>query len=99
MRTALRVMLLLLFAGCRAAFAQDSGGAGGALDREITIVGRDQAAIPIPHPWKQEQVSVPSLDVESPDPHNVPAIPPPTAEWSAPPAELLIVDPPPDTRS
>jgi hypothetical protein len=92
-------MLLLLFAGCRAAFAQDSGGPDGVLDREITIVGRDQAAIPIPQPWKQEQVSVPNLDVELPDPPDVPAIQPPRGEWSAPGAELMIADPPPDKRS
>jgi hypothetical protein len=92
-------MLLLLFAACRAAFAQDSGGADGALDREITIVGRDQAAIPIPQPWKQEQVSVPSLSIDPTDPPNVPAIRPPVGEWSAPRAEPTIMAPPPDTRS
>jgi hypothetical protein len=89
----------LLFAGCRAAFAQDSGSPDRSLDREITIVGRDQAAIPIPQPWKQEQVSVPSLDVEAADPHNVPAIQPPTGDWSAPRADLLLIEPPPDTHS
>jgi hypothetical protein len=92
-------MLLLLFTGCRVAFAQDSGSTDSALNREITIVGRDQAAIPIPQPWKQEQVSVPSLDVEPPDPPEVPAIQPPKGDWAAPRAELLIVEPPPDKSS
>jgi hypothetical protein len=99
MRTVSRVMILLLFSGCRALFAQDGGSPDGALDREITIIGRDQASIPIPPPWRQEQVSVPSHDVEPQDPYAVPAVPPPRAEWSAPQPDLELIDPPPDKGS
>ena len=99
-------MLLLLFAGCRAAFApgaglyadQDSRGAGigetrpagSALDRQVTVVGRDQAAIPIPRPLQQEQVSVPTIDMDPPACQEVPVVAPPAAGWSEPRAEVLI---------
>jgi hypothetical protein len=100
-------MLLLLFAACRAVFAQDGGGAidatrgpsAGTLDGQVTIVGRDQAAIPIPRPSQQELVSVPTLDVEPPLSLEVPAVAPPAAAWSAPRAEVLVQPLPTDGHS
>jgi hypothetical protein len=100
MRKARCVMLMLLSTACSFAFSQAApGGGADSLDREITVIGRDETALPIPLPWKQENVSLPSLDVEQPSPPRLPAIMPPAGEWSAPTAELKTIDPLSDKMS
>ena len=99
MRKARCVMLMLLSTACSSVFAQAAGGGADSLDREITVIGRDETALPIPLPWKQENISLPSLDVDQPPPPSLPAITPPAGEWSAPTAELQTIDPPSTTMS
>ena len=55
--------------------AQDT--AGGTMDSEVTIMGKDETSIPVPPPWKPSEVVVPQPDMTPPDPMTLPPIPPP----------------------
>jgi hypothetical protein len=85
MRTAPCVMIALLFFqwGVVSAQTADSAG-GGTLDSDVTIVGRDETAIPVPPPWHQQEVAVPEPDMTPPDPMTLPPIPPPVGADTSP---------------
>jgi hypothetical protein len=95
MRTVRYVILAILLSVCGTAFAQeDAGTTSDSLDREITVVGRDETALPIPAPWTQEDIALPELDPERPTQPTLPAIPPPSGDWLEPSSDLHPLDPP-----
>ena len=95
MRTAHRVMIvLLLAAACQPACAQDAGGgAVDSLDRDITVVGGDETAVAVPQPWKEDEISLPDMDPAPLRAPLVPAILPPAGDWPVPGNRPGNVDP------
>ena len=95
MRTAQRVMIVLLLAAAsQRALAQDAGGGGGdSLDRDITVVGRDETAVAVPQPWNEDGISVPELDPVPLRAPLVPAVLPPAGDWPVPGYNPWNVDP------
>jgi hypothetical protein len=75
--------LLILFCAGGASFAQGVSGSPGSVDMEITIVGRDDAVITIPPPWKPGCTDVPDVVAQDPLPLFLPPIPPPAVDWPA----------------
>jgi hypothetical protein len=76
--------ILSLAAWCLAAAPLADGQSTGPLDAEVTIVGRDQTAIPVPPP-----AGPPLFDLPEPDPRPLPSkrvapIPPPSGPWTNP---------------
>jgi hypothetical protein len=76
MRTACCVTLLFLVSMSGAGFAQDKS-TDGSLDRDVTIVGRDQAAFPVPPPEAPQEAALPDMGAEQPITPIVPPIQPP----------------------
>ena len=94
MRTAHRVMIVLLLAVCQPALAQDAGSvAFETLDRDITVVGRDETAVAIPQPWKEDEISLPDTDPAPLRAPLVPAILPPAGDWPVPGHSPGNIDP------
>ena len=85
------IALLLLPGGYLLAQSTDNAGSG-ALDSDVTIVGKDETAIPVPPPRRQQEVTVPEPDMKPPDPVALPAIPPPSDVFSIPWDDLAVVD-------
>ncbi len=65
----------------------------GSVDREITVKGRDDTALPVPAPAALENVSVPDLDVRRPEVPSLPPIAPPAGVQAAPLPEWRVRDP------
>jgi len=59
-----------------AGFAQDKS-TDGSLDRDVTVVGRDQAALPVPAPGAPQEAALPDVGPEQPVTPIVPPIQPP----------------------
>jgi hypothetical protein len=76
MRTACCVTLLCLVWINATGFAQDKS-TDGSLDRDVTIVGRDQAALPVPPPEAPREVTLPDPGPEQPSAPIVPPVQPP----------------------
>jgi hypothetical protein len=65
--------------------------ARGPLDSDVTIVGKDETAIPVPPPPRTHEVAIPEPDLTAPDPLALPDIPPPddfSIQWD----DLPVVD-------
>ena len=81
MRTVLRVMLsLALFLSCLHAPAQETATPArdlGSVDTDVTIVGRDDTAIPLPSPPPPPDLALPDLDLTPLPFMALPAIAPP----------------------
>ena len=76
MRTACCVTLLFLVSMCGAGFAQEKT-TDGSLDRDVTVVGRDEAALPVPPPKALQEIVLPAVDPEQPSAPIVPPVQPP----------------------
>jgi hypothetical protein len=85
------IAFLLLPAGRILAQAADST-VSGSLDSDVTIVGRDETAIPVPPLRSQREVTIPEPDMTPPDPQSLPPIPPPSDPPSTPKDDLPVVD-------
>ena len=86
-------MLLFLLFALGAAGQEMSASAPDGLDRDITVVGRDDAELQIPLPWTQRDVPLPEIDLR---PLVFPAPPPflpPAGDWSAPWYDPRLPDP------
>ncbi len=85
-------MVSLLAFACCAAHAQE-GAPTSPIDREITIVGRDETMLPIPRP-DAAIIPLPQPDLTPPDPVWVPAVEPPVGElvgpWTFPAAQAVL---------
>jgi hypothetical protein len=67
MRTACCVTLLFLVSTCGAVFAQENAGdLRASLDRDITVVGRDESALPVPPPGTPAEIAIPDVEPEQP---------------------------------
>jgi hypothetical protein len=85
-------MVLFLSVSC-AGFAQEgASGAPNPLDRVITIVGADEAALPIPSPWRQQDIVIPEPDLRQPASVVLPAVEPPIGDSSGPSAASGSLD-------
>jgi hypothetical protein len=63
---------------CGAAFAQENTDTtGGSLDRDVTVVGRDETALPVPPPIAPPEIALPDVEPEQPSTPVVPPIQPP----------------------
>ena len=71
------LLMLILFLGCCASFAQGVSTGMGSVDAEITIIGRDDAVIAVPPPMREGDAEVPEIDEQDPAPLFLPPIPPP----------------------
>ena len=72
MRTACCVTLLFLLSMCETGFAQEKT-TDSSLDRDVTVVGRDEAALPVPLPGASQEIELPALE---PDQPSTPIVPP-----------------------
>jgi hypothetical protein len=79
MKTARFVMIVLLSAAATAASAQSA--ASSPIDQDITLVGRDEAALPLPAPWEPIPFAFPALDMQRPVAPLSPPVPPPSGDW------------------
>ncbi len=77
MRTACCVTVLLLVSLCGAVFAQEKVDSAGPLDRDVTVVGRDDTALPVPPPGTPQEIEIPPMDPEQPSTPVLPPIQPP----------------------
>jgi hypothetical protein len=92
MRTACCVTLLLLVSMSRVGFAQEkTDTTGDSLDRDVTVVGRDETALPVPALGAAEEIVVPDVAPELPITSLVPPIQPPL-EAGAPDAADQAAD-------
>lgn len=87
------MIVLLLAAACHAARAQDAGSGGESLDRDITVVGRDETVVAVPQPWKEDVITLPDMDPVPLRSPLVPAILPPAGDWPVPGHGSGNVDP------
>ena len=90
MRSARRVIVLLLIlsaAGCL--HAQESAAPSeSSVDADVTILGRDDAIIPIPEPENiDDEPVLPSLDPDQADSFLVPPVLPPVVDVTAQPPD------------
>lgn len=90
MRTARRVIVAILLFACTGVLAQDEGPGTSALDRELTLVGRDETAIPVPPPAPPSLEALPTPDLTPLPSRTVPPIIP---SASAPGLPLTVPDP------
>jgi hypothetical protein len=94
MRTARYVTLLFLVSMCGAGFAQEKADEPSAsIDRDITVIGRDETALPIPAPWTQAEIDIPELDPAQPSSPTLPPILPPPGDWPSPAADQRAIAP------
>jgi hypothetical protein len=85
MRTVRYVTLVLLISMCGAGFAQErADNTPGSLDRDITVVGRDETALPVPAPSTHAEIVIPELDPLRPTSPTVPPIQPPADDVRSP---------------
>jgi hypothetical protein len=78
MRTACCVTLFFVLSMCGAGFAQENADTtGGSLDRDVTVVGRDETALPVPPPGAPQEIVLPDVEPEQPTTPIVPPIQPP----------------------
>ena len=84
MRTARSVMVLIvLFLASAAGFGQGAPTrAQDSVDTIMTIVGRDEADLPLPPPWRQQTVSVPDFSPWQPPVIYVPPVQPPVGDFN-----------------
>jgi hypothetical protein len=61
---------------CGAVFAQEKADSASPLDRDVTVVGRDDTALPVPPPGTPQEIEIPSMDPEQPSTPIVPPIQP-----------------------
>ena len=54
----------------------------GPLDQQVTIVGRDEAALPLPSPWEPLPFSFPPADLRRPETPPSPPFQPPLGDWA-----------------
>ena len=88
------MIVLLLAAACQTVPAQDAGGGGvDSLDRDITVVGRDETTVAVPQPWRDDGITLPELDPAPLRAPLVPAILPPAGDWPVPGYNAWNVDP------
>jgi hypothetical protein len=73
-------MIVLLTAAATAASAQSTA-APSPIDQDITLVGRDEAALPLPAPWEPVPFAFPALDMQRPIAPLSPPVPPPSGDW------------------
>jgi hypothetical protein len=57
-------------------------GAAGPLDQQITIIGRDEAALPLPSPWEPDPYAFPPPDMRRPVSPLSPPFMPPLGDWA-----------------
>jgi hypothetical protein len=69
-------MVWLLLAACFAVQAQDSGTGPLVVDQNLTIVGRDDATIPVPPPLPPGLPALPAADAVVPPPSDLPLVNP-----------------------
>lgn len=105
MRTACLVIASIFLAVASAGFSQETGAVPdkktsqpdtvnqGSVDREITVKGRDDAALPVPAPVPLVDVSLPDLDLRKPEVPSLPPITPPAGMSAAPLPEWRVRDP------
>ena len=85
MRTARYVTLVFLLSMCGAVFAQEKADdTAGSLDRDITVIGRDETALPVPAPSTEAEIRIPELDLVRPISPGVPPIQPPADDVPSP---------------
>ena len=83
MRTACLVIALTLLTVASSIMAQERSPAAGNtdlgsdVDREITVKGEDQAALPVPAPLTHDEIALPEILIERPDVPSLPPILPP----------------------
>jgi hypothetical protein len=65
-----------------AAFAAGAAAADGPLDQQIILVGRDEAALPLPDPWQPPAFAFPEPDMARPETPLAPLAAPPVGEWA-----------------
>jgi hypothetical protein len=90
-------MIACLFAALAAAGAAAEDGAvpgagstpaaaqpapAGPLDQQIILVGRDEAALPLPEPWQPLPFAFPLPDMQRPDRPLPPLVAPPAGVWA-----------------
>ncbi|MGD0724838.1 MAG: hypothetical protein ABSB63_04675 [Spirochaetia bacterium] len=98
MRTACSVTLLLLVSMCGAVFAQEKADdSAGALDRDVTVVGRDDTALPVPPPGTPQDITIPDVDPEQPRTSIVPPIQPPPDARTSRSVDQGVIDQPGDS--
>ncbi len=86
-------MIALLFLTGARILAQSTENTGnGALDSDVTILGKDETVIPVPPPRSDRDLVIPEPDMTLPDPLSLPPIPPPPAALSIPWDGLPAVD-------
>lgn len=56
--------------------------AAGPLDQQITIIGRDEAALPLPSPWEPVPYAFPPPDMLRPVSPLSPPFMPPLGDWA-----------------
>ena len=85
MRKPRHVIGAALLLACGVALAQDAAGGGaGGLTGEFTVIGRDDAVIPVPPPVPVAAMAIPPFDPEPGPAVNVPAVIP-AASFPQPP--------------
>jgi hypothetical protein len=96
MRTARRVIVAILLSACIVVLGQDQGPAASAVDRDLTLVGRDETAIPVPPPVAAAALALPALDTTPPPPRSVPpvlpSVPSTFSPSSAPDPQAVLDD-------
>jgi len=93
MRTVCSVTLLFLVSMCGAGFAQEKADdSAGPLDRDVTVVGRDDTALPVPPPRTPTEIVIPEVDPEQPSTPIVPPIQPPTGDGVSPTTDQGAID-------
>ncbi|HVO39008.1 MAG TPA: hypothetical protein VMV03_08275 [Spirochaetia bacterium] len=63
------------------------------MDRQITVRGQDDTALPVPAPPEDSGFLVPDVDLERPETPALPPIQPPAGTSAAPPSEWRVRDP------
>ncbi len=94
MRTARYVTLMFLISTCGAGFAQErADDTAGSLDRDITVIGRDETALPVPAPSNQGEIVIPEVDPVRPSSPTLPPIQPPADDSTSPATDKRGDDP------
>jgi hypothetical protein len=83
---------LLLLPSVLVSAQSSENGVSGTLDSDVTVVGKDETAIPVPPPPNRHDIAVPEPDITPPDPLTLPDIPPPLGDFSIPWDDLPVVD-------
>ena len=99
MRTACLVIALTLLTVSSSITAQErapasgNGDLGSDVDREITVRGEDETALPVPAPASRYEIALPQIDIERPDVPSLPPILPPGGAGAAPFPDWRVRDP------